>query len=106
MKAGTAQKLVLNMFSTALMIRHGYVYSNWMVNVRMTNSKLKARGLRILREATGLPEIDCRAALEAAGDLRVALVMLLGKTDLPGAQNLLTASKGNVRGALQHMARS
>jgi N-acetylmuramic acid 6-phosphate etherase len=106
MKAGTAQKLVLNMFSTAIMIRLGYVYSNWMVNVKMTNSKLKARGLRILEEATGLPEAHCRAALEAAGDLKVALVMLLGQTDLQQAQNRLIASKGNVRNALQDMARS
>jgi N-acetylmuramic acid 6-phosphate etherase len=106
MKAGTAQKLVLNMFSTAIMIRLGYVYSNWMINVRMNNSKLRARGLRILQEATGLPETNCRAALEAAGDLKVALVMLLGRTDVHQAQKRMIASKGNVRNALQDMARS
>jgi N-acetylmuramic acid 6-phosphate etherase len=106
MKAGTAQKLVLNMFSTAIMTRLGYVYSNWMVNVKMTNAKLKARGLRILEQATGLPETHCRTALEAAGDLKVALVMLLGQTDLQQAQNRLIASRGNVRNALQDVAGS
>ena len=106
MKAGTAQKLVLNMFSTAIMIRLGHVYSNWMINVQMKNAKLRARGVRILEEATGLPESDCRSALEAAGDLKAALVMLLGKTDLEHAQELLTANQGNVRQALHDMARS
>jgi len=52
LKAGTAQKLVLNMFSTAVMVRLGHVYGNWMVCLQMTNAKLRARGLRILHEAT------------------------------------------------------
>jgi N-acetylmuramic acid 6-phosphate etherase len=100
MKAGTAQKLVLNMFSTAVMVRLGHVYSNWMVNVHMTNSKLRARGLRILMEASGQSEESCRAALDDAGDLKTALVMLLAGVPSGGARQLLAASAGSVRGAL------
>lgn len=74
MKAGTAQKLILNMLSTAAMVRLGYVRSNLMVNVRATNAKLRARAERILAAITGLDEAAARAALRAAGgDLRAAL---------------------------------
>jgi N-acetylmuramic acid 6-phosphate etherase len=101
MKAGTAQKLVLNMFSTALMVRLGHVYSNWMVNVQMTNAKLARRGLGILVEASGRGEDECRAALEAAGgDLKAALVMLVARVPADAARRRLEASAGNVRAAL------
>ena len=59
MKAGTAQKMVLNMLSTAAMIRMGRVYDNWMIGVALTNSKLQARGLRILTEASGATVAEC-----------------------------------------------
>ena len=54
MKAGTAQKMVLNMLSTAAMVRIGRVYENWMVHVALTNHKLRRRGARILEEAAGV----------------------------------------------------
>ena len=76
LKAGTAQKMVLNMISTAVMIRLGYVTGNRMTNLQPRNVKLRARSLRILRAETGLDERGAREALEGAGgDLRVALVM-------------------------------
>jgi N-acetylmuramic acid 6-phosphate etherase len=76
LKAGTAQKMVLNMISTATMVRLGYVTGNRMTNLRPSNVKLRARSERILAAETGLDEAAARAALgRAGGDLRVALVM-------------------------------
>jgi N-acetylmuramic acid 6-phosphate etherase len=101
MKAGTAQKLVLNAFSTAVMIKLGRTYSNLMVSMRATNAKLRGRTLRILREATGLDEPECMAALlDADGDLKVALVRLLAGIDSVQAAEALTATGGHVRNAL------
>jgi N-acetylmuramic acid 6-phosphate etherase len=76
MKAGTAQKLILNMLSTAAMIRLGRVYNNWMVDLSMTNEKLRTRGLRILEQATGASVPEAKRALAQSGNLRIALVML------------------------------
>jgi N-acetylmuramic acid 6-phosphate etherase len=76
LKAGTAQKMVLNMISTAALTRLGYVTGNRMTNMRARNSKLHARSLRILAAEAGLEETAAAEALErAGGDLRVALVM-------------------------------
>ncbi len=102
MKAGTAQKMVLNMFSTGVMVRVGSVFGHWMVNMQMTNAKLRERGLRMLQEATGMPGESCRAALSASGmDLPVALVMLLGGIGPDLARNRLRARSGNVRETLE-----
>jgi len=82
LKAGTAQKLVLNMISTAAMIRLGYVAGNRMTNLQPRNLKLRARALRILGAEAGLDDAAAREALErAGGDLRVALIM--SKTGRP-----------------------
>ena len=76
MKAGTAQKLVLNMISTVAMIRLGYVRGNRMTNVKASNVKLKERSFRILMAETGLDELAARSLFdEAGGDFRIALVM-------------------------------
>jgi len=76
MKAGTAQKMVLNMISTVTMIRLGYVKGNRMTNVKASNVKLKERALRILMDESGLGEDDAKTLLDhASTDLRVALVM-------------------------------
>ena len=76
LKAGTAQKMVLNMITTATMVRLGYVTGNRMTNLRPSNAKLRARSERILAAETGMDEEAARAALSGAGgDLRVALVM-------------------------------
>lgn len=101
MKAGTAQKLVLTSFSTAVMVRFGRTYSNLMVSMRATNAKLRGRTLRILCEATGAPVDQCAYALSAAGgDLKVALVHLLSGVDTPAAAAALTEAHGHVRDAL------
>ncbi|HEX5400819.1 MAG TPA: N-acetylmuramic acid 6-phosphate etherase [Pseudonocardiaceae bacterium] len=101
MKAGTAQKLVLTSFSTAVMIRFGRTYSNLMVSMRATNAKLRGRTLRILHEATGAAVDECAYALAAAdGDLKVALVHLLSGADTPAAEAALIATHGHVRHAL------
>ncbi|MGH3714924.1 MAG: N-acetylmuramic acid 6-phosphate etherase [Micromonosporaceae bacterium] len=105
MKAATAQKLVLNAFSTAVMIRLGRVYSNLMVSMVASNAKLRGRMVSILVEATGLPESDCRAALHASsGELKTALVALLGGTTVTESRRTLQASHGRVRDALRLVA--
>jgi N-acetylmuramic acid 6-phosphate etherase len=99
MKAGTAQKLVLNMLSTAAMIRVGHVYDNWMVDVSLTNEKLRSRGLRILKEATGASAKQAERALIQSGNLRAALLML--KTGMSASAARLCLSRaGNLRQAL------
>jgi N-acetylmuramic acid 6-phosphate etherase len=101
MKAGTAEKLVLNAFSTAVMIRLGKTYSNLMVHLLATNAKLRGRLVGLLEQATNQPSQTCEDALAAAGgDAKVALVSLLGQVDVSGAQEALSASDGVVRAAL------
>ncbi|MET9712799.1 N-acetylmuramic acid 6-phosphate etherase [Nocardiopsis alba] len=101
MKAGTAQKLLLNSFSTAVMVRMGRTYSNLMVGVDATNGKLRGRVVTILVEATGLSEEACAEALNAAeGDTRVALVSLLAGVDAERAAAALDVARGRVRVAL------
>lgn len=104
MKAGTATKLVLNSFSTTLMVRMGRTYSNLMVSVNALNSKLRARLVRILTEATGMDARTCENALtEAGGNTRVALVSLLGEVPAARATVVLEESDGGVREALQRL---
>lgn len=107
LKAGTAQKMVLNGFSTALMVRLGRVYGNLMVSVSATNEKLRRRSERILGEITGLDQAACAGALAAAaGDLRVATVAALAGVHVEDASAALTASRGNVRAAVASLAGS
>jgi N-acetylmuramic acid 6-phosphate etherase len=90
MKAGTAQKLVLNMLSTASMVRWGRVLSNWMVNVQLTNRKLRQRARSILVRATGRsPSAAERALKDSGGQLPVALLMLAGRMRRQEASQLL-----------------
>src|SRR5258705_241586 len=101
MKAGTAQKMVLNMLSTAAMVRMGRVYDNWMIGVALTNRKLQARGLRILAEASGATVAEATRALRQAGhNMGIALIMLKSGTTARGAQRRLRNADGNVRNAL------
>ena len=104
MKAGTAQKLLLNAFSTAVMVRMGRTYSNLMVGVDATNAKLRGRVVTILMEATGLKGDACAEALTAAeGDTRVALVSLLAEVDAEQAAEALDRARGRVRVALAQL---
>ena len=100
MKAGTAQKLILNMLSTAAMIRLGRVYKNWMVDLNMSNAKLRSRGLRILEEATCASAAEAKRALSQSGSLRVALMMLKTGASVPQARRGLQRTGGNLWQAL------
>jgi N-acetylmuramic acid 6-phosphate etherase len=94
MKAGTAQKLVLNMLSTASMVRLGRVLSNLMVNVQLTNQKLRQRGLDILKRATGASHGRAASALQhSGGQLPVALLMLAKNISKNEAVRLLAGGK-------------
>jgi N-acetylmuramic acid 6-phosphate etherase len=100
LKAGTAQKLVLNTISTLVMVRLGRTYGDLMVDVRASNAKLRRRAQRIVMEATGASEDAVSAALEAAGgEAKVALVMLLAGVEAETARSRLAAADGHVRQA-------
>ncbi|MEU5051336.1 N-acetylmuramic acid 6-phosphate etherase [Streptomyces sp. NPDC021096] len=102
LKAGTAQKLVLNMLSTITMIRLGKTYGNLMVDVRASNEKLRARSRRIVSLATGAPDAEIEAALAATdGEVKNAILVLLGDVDGPTAARLLEESHGHLRAALR-----
>jgi len=101
MKAGTAQKLVLNMLSTGAMARLGYVYGNLMVNVHLKNEKLIERAVGVLQQAIRVQRKLAEEALRAAGNrVPVALLMLQHKLSRAAAEKRLQAAKGNVRKAL------
>jgi N-acetylmuramic acid 6-phosphate etherase len=102
LKAGTAQKLVLNMISTISMIRLGKTFDNLMVDVNAANEKLRARVLRIVMTATGAPHERAEEALAAAdGSAKVAIVMLLAGIDAAAARTRLASAGGNIRSALE-----
>jgi N-acetylmuramic acid 6-phosphate etherase len=106
MKAGTAQKLVLNMLSTAVMIRLGRVYGNWMIGVALTNRKLRARGLRILMEASGAGVAESTRALRQSGhNLGAALIMLKTGASAQEAKRLLRDTQGHVHNAIKRTRR-
>lgn len=101
LKAGTAEKMVLNMISTGAMVHCGKVYQNLMVDVQQTNEKLKVRAQNIVMEATGAAREDACAALgKADGSAKVAIVMLLTQVDAPAARKMLDAAQGSVRRAI------
>jgi N-acetylmuramic acid 6-phosphate etherase len=105
LKAGTAQKLVLNMISTATMIRLGYVTGNRMTNVQTRNVKLRARALRILQLESGLDEEQAKKVLAEAGDdLPVALVMSKTGRTAAEAKRALQETKGVVAQAITLLA--
>jgi N-acetylmuramic acid 6-phosphate etherase len=102
MKAGTAQKMVLNMISTGAMARLGYVYGNLMVNVGLKNEKLVERGVALLEEITGAKRAAVEAALRAAKQsVPVALVMLKTGLNASAAARQLQRARGNVRRAIE-----
>jgi N-acetylmuramic acid 6-phosphate etherase len=101
LKAGTSQKMVLNMLSTAVMVRLGHVYENLMIDAVLTNEKLHGRAVRILMEASGASMSAAEDALRAAGHrMRVGLVMLKLGVDAREARKRLAAARGNLRRAL------
>jgi len=102
LKAGTSQKMVLNMLSTAVMARLGHVYENLMIDMMLTNQKLRERALRILAEASGKKLAAAEHALRAAGhDMRVALVMLKSGGGAREARTKLKSVRGDLRKAVE-----
>jgi N-acetylmuramic acid 6-phosphate etherase len=102
LKAGTAQKIALNTFSSAVMVRLHKVYGNLMVDLRATNAKLVQRALRLTVRATGAPEAAARDALAASGQrVKVAIVMLKAGVGVEAAEQRLAAAQGSVHEALR-----
>ncbi|HYC05649.1 MAG TPA: N-acetylmuramic acid 6-phosphate etherase [Azospirillaceae bacterium] len=104
MKAGTAQKVALNVLSTAIMVRLGRVHRGLMVDMRVTNAKLRARGARMVAELAGSSPEAAAAALDLAGGIKPAVLLALGLS-APEAEALLEASGGNLRRALESLPR-
>lgn len=103
MKSGTAQKMILNMMSTAIMIKDNKVFSNLMVNVQPTNAKLRERAKRIVMEITGVAEQTAAGLLAECGySVPVTIVSLLAGIDKNTAEQRLKAAKGNLRRAIHN----
>lgn len=101
LKAGTAQKMVLNMLSTATMVQLGHAYENLLIDMERTNKKLEERTIRILTEASGKSVSSAEQALRETGhDMRAGLVMLKRGVKVQEARTLLREAKGNLRAAL------
>jgi len=101
LKAGTAQKMVLNMLSTAAMVQLGHAYENLMIDAVPTNRKLEGRAVRILQEASGKSVSAAEQALRTTGhNMRLGLLLLKRGVDAGGARKLLAKAKGNLRVAL------
>lgn len=100
MKAGTSQKMVLNMLSTATMVKLGKTYRNLMVDMIPSNQKLRDRAVRILMKATSLPREKAEEALTLSGNTKTALVMLLTDCDAATARNALSSHNGSARKAI------
>jgi N-acetylmuramic acid 6-phosphate etherase len=102
MKSGTAQKMVVNMISTAAMVRLGKTYGNVMVDVRPTNEKLRARAVRMVQTLGDVSAELARETLDAsAWDVKAALVMLAKECTVAEAHALLDAAGGHVRVVLE-----
>ena len=102
MKAGSAQKMILNMLSTGAMARLGYIYGNLMINVDSKNQKLVQRGLAILEKAAGVDRQTATKALKAAKhQIPIALIMLKTGVGRSEATRKLKEAKGNVRKAIE-----
>ena len=102
LKAGTAQKIILNMLSTGTMIRLGKVYGNLMVDVKSSNAKLEERARRIVMEATERSRAEAEEALaKASGSAKLAILMLLANLSVEEARRQLDAADGYIRHALK-----
>ncbi len=107
MKAGTAQKMIANMISTAVMVRLGKVYQNYMVHVQPTNEKLVVRACRMISQITGADTDTAEKTLREAGmKVPEAIVMLQTGCSLPEAARALDETDGRVRDAIEAAGRS
>ena len=96
MKAGTADKMILNMLSTASMIRMGKVYSNWMVDLKVSNIKLVDRAERIVSQIAEVPQEEAAKVLKECGDVKTAIIMIKAGVDEELARMLLARNEGIV----------
>ncbi len=104
MKSGTAQKMVLNMLSTASMIRSGKSYRNLMVDVNASNEKLYARSVRIVMQATGCDYLQAKLALERANSsAKLAILLILTNAEVDEAKQMLAKSSGFLRKAVEKL---
>ena len=107
MKAGTAQKMVLNMISTTTMVKIGKVYQNLMVDVATTNEKLRVRALNIVSEATGIDKENSKKLLDESGyDVKVAIVMGLAGVDALKARKTLSDNELNVSATIKKLLKT
>ena len=107
LKAGTAQKMILNLLSSAAMARMGRIYDNWMIHVALTNAKLRRRGAQILQEATGASAASAKRALnQSSYNLPTALIMLKAKATAPQARRALAFTSGNIQQALNLLTKA
>ncbi len=97
MKAGTAQKMVLNMLSTGAMIKIGKTYKNYMIDLRATNEKLQARAIRFIKEITGADDKQAEKALQQSKSVKIACVMIAKKCPIKQAKKLLNENGGILR---------
>lgn len=101
MKSGTAQKLILNMLSTAVMVKLGKVFENLMVDLNASNEKLRARAIRIVMQATQCSQTQAQTALELADNsAKLAILMILTQTDAITAKTMLQKNQGHLRNSL------
>ncbi|HCS62204.1 MAG TPA: N-acetylmuramic acid 6-phosphate etherase [Microbacterium sp.] len=102
LKSGTAQKLVLNMFSTIVMVQQGKAYGNLMVDLKATNHKLRERAIRMVQTIADVSREDALAALQTSDfDVKLAAIMLLRAEELAAARERLAAANGRLRNALE-----
>ena len=102
MKSGTAQKMVLNMISTGVMVRLGKTYGNLMVDLQASNAKLRQRAVRIVEQACSVNTEEARAALEkCGGEVKTAIVALKTGLNAEEARQRLQQTGGRVRAALE-----
>ena len=107
MKAGTSQKLVLNMLTTSVMIKLGKVYQNRMVDLKASNKKLNCRSIRMIQEITGVDEESAAIWLEKAGrSTKLAIMCILGDCDVEAARALLQENDGYLKRALKSVGRA
>lgn len=104
MKAGTSQKLILNLFSTTLMVKQGRSFGNLMSHMRVANEKLKDRAIRIVTEATSAKPLEAKKALSVAGNrIPIAILLILSGSDVESCIREFEASDGRIRIALRNL---
>lgn len=103
MKAGTAQKLVLNMLSTGAMIKIGKTYKNYMIDLKINNKKLYQRAIRFIKEITGADETKAQEALKQSKSVKTSCVMIMKQCSVAEAEKLLAEKGGVLRKVIEDM---